>query len=69
MNLILDSEGVVREGPHNGRQVGFIADDLVYQGGFHISGGHQVGYISGVNRPGFDDCSGYWVTASRAIGF
>jgi len=22
-----------------------------------------------VNRPGFDDCSGYWVTASRAIGF
>jgi len=22
-----------------------------------------------VNRPGFDDCSGYWVTASRAVGF
>ena len=24
---------------------------------------------SQVNRPGFDDCSGYWVTASRAVGF
>jgi hypothetical protein len=22
-----------------------------------------------LNRPGFDDCSGYWVTASRAVGF
>ena len=22
-----------------------------------------------MNRPGFDDCSGYWVTASRAVGF
>ena len=21
-----------------------------------------------LNRPGFDDCSCYWVTASRAIG-
>ena len=25
--------------------------------------------INTLNRPGFDDCSGYWVTASKAIGF
>ena len=23
----------------------------------------------GLNRPGFCDCCGYWLTASRAVGF
>jgi RHS repeat-associated protein len=25
--------------------------------------------LDGLKRPGFDDCSCYWVTASRAVGF
>jgi hypothetical protein len=56
-------------------QVG-ISDQLKGGSGqsCEVAGGVSVWIFAGssggllLNRPGFDDCSGYWVTASKAVG-